>query len=45
MEAAVENQRDTLEALRSGDEERVAASIERHLGSLEEHFVGAPLST
>jgi GntR family transcriptional repressor for pyruvate dehydrogenase complex len=44
MEAAVENQRDTLEALRSGDEERVAASIERHLGSLEEHFVGAPLS-
>ena len=44
MEAAVENQRDTLEALRSGDAERVAASIDRHLGSLEEHFIGRALS-
>lgn len=44
MEAAVENQRDTLEALRSGDAEQVAASIDRHLGSLEEHFVGRVLS-
>ncbi|MBK5115843.1 MAG: FadR family transcriptional regulator [Thermoleophilia bacterium] len=44
MEAAVANQRETLEALSSGDSERIAASIDRHLGNLEEHFIGRPLS-
>jgi GntR family transcriptional repressor for pyruvate dehydrogenase complex len=44
MEAAVENQRETLAALGSGDAERVATSIDRHLGSLEEHFIGRALS-
>jgi DNA-binding GntR family transcriptional regulator len=44
MEAAVANQIETLEALSSGDSERIAASIDRHLGNLEEHFIGRPLS-
>jgi GntR family transcriptional regulator, transcriptional repressor for pyruvate dehydrogenase complex len=38
MRAAEEHQRDTLEALRSGDPKLAVASIDRHLRGLEEHF-------
>ncbi len=33
------NQRDTLEALRSRDPERIVASLDEHLGVVEEHFI------
>lgn len=38
MRSAEEFQRDTLEALRSGDPARAAESIDRHLRGLEDHF-------
>ncbi len=37
------NQRHTLEALRSRDPERVIASLDEHLGVVEEHFLGERL--
>jgi GntR family transcriptional repressor for pyruvate dehydrogenase complex len=39
LDEGVANQRDTLEAIRSGDRKRVEASIDRHLGSVEEHLL------
>lgn len=41
---AVENQRDSLEAIRSGDATRIEASYDHHLGSLEEHLLGTRLA-
>lgn len=40
VRAAEEFQRDTLEAVRSGDPERARESIDRHLRGLEDHFLG-----
>lgn len=40
---AVENQRATLDAIRSRDLVRTSAVMEDHLGSLEEHFFGVRL--
>jgi GntR family transcriptional repressor for pyruvate dehydrogenase complex len=40
---AVENQRHTQAAIRSGNPSRIEASFDRHLGSLEEHLLGTRL--
>ena len=40
METAIGYQRDTLSTLRTRNPERVLASIDRHLGGLESHFLG-----
>lgn len=37
------NQQHSLDAITSGDAERVVASIDDHLGSVEEHFLGERL--
>ena len=43
MDTAEGYQRDTLDALRSGDPARLDASLDVHLGGLEEHFLGRRL--
>ena len=43
METAVGYQRDTLDALRSRDGDRLRASLDVHLGGLESHFLGRRL--
>ncbi len=40
MDTAIGYQLDTVSALRAGDRERVLGSMDRHLGGLEEHFLG-----
>lgn len=40
MDTAIDYQRDTLSALRTREPERILASIDRHLGGLEGHFLG-----
>lgn len=40
MDSAIAYQRDTLAALRTGEPEQVLASMDRHLGALEGHFLG-----
>lgn len=40
----VSNQRHTLAALRSGDTALIEASVDHHLGSLEEHLLGTRLA-
>lgn len=44
MQAAEAFQHDTAAALRSRSRDRVSASIDRHLGGLEEHFLGRRLA-
>jgi GntR family transcriptional regulator, transcriptional repressor for pyruvate dehydrogenase complex len=44
LAAAVDNQRDTLDAIKSGDRKRIQTAYDRHLGSLEEHLLGTHLS-
>jgi GntR family transcriptional repressor for pyruvate dehydrogenase complex len=44
MATAEAYQHDTVSALRDGDPDLVAASIDRHLAGLEEHFLGRPLA-
>ncbi len=44
MAAAEAYQHDTVAALQDRDPERIAASIDRHLAGLEEHFLGQRLS-
>lgn len=43
LAAAVDNQRDTLAAIKSGDPQRIEAAYDRHLGSVEEHLLGTHL--
>jgi GntR family transcriptional repressor for pyruvate dehydrogenase complex len=43
LERALENQRSTLDALQSRDPARVTSALDRHLGALEEQFLGARL--
>ena len=40
MDRAIDYQLDTVAALRSGDPDRVLASMDRHLHGLEGHFLG-----
>jgi len=44
IERALRNQRDTLEAIVDGTPARIAESIDEHLGSAEEYFLGERLS-
>ncbi|MGV1047931.1 MAG: FadR/GntR family transcriptional regulator [Solirubrobacterales bacterium] len=44
LAAAVDNQRDTLDAIKSGDPARIEAAYDGHLGSLEEHLLGTRLT-
>lgn len=43
MQAAIAYQRDTFEAVASGDRRRVLDSVHEHLAALERHFLGEPL--
>lgn len=45
LDRGIANQQATLDAIRSGDPERVVAAMDEHLGSVEEHFLGERLST
>lgn len=44
LRQGIANQRHTLEAIRSGNPARVEASMDDHLGSLEEHLLGTRLA-
>ncbi len=44
IDRALQNQRDTLEAIVEGSPARIAASIDEHLASAEEYYLGEPLS-
>ena len=44
MEAAIGYQERSLEAIRSGDPERVRAAADEHLAGLEEHFLNHRLA-
>lgn len=43
LQRAIQNQLDTVQALVDGDPERIARSIDTHLASAEEYFLGARL--
>lgn len=43
LSQGIENQGDTLAAIRSADKARIEASVDRHLGSLEEHLLATRL--
>jgi GntR family transcriptional repressor for pyruvate dehydrogenase complex len=43
MQKAIDYQRETLDAVASGDRARVLETIDRHLAALERHFLGTPL--
>jgi GntR family transcriptional regulator, transcriptional repressor for pyruvate dehydrogenase complex len=43
IDRAIQNQKDTLEAIIDGSPERIAASIDEHLASAEEYFLGERL--
>lgn len=45
LDQGIVNQQNTLDAIRSGDPERVAAAMDVHLGSVEEHFLGERLNS
>lgn len=44
LETALLSQRDTFDAIVDGAQDRIAESIDRHLGHAELHFLGEPLS-
>jgi GntR family transcriptional repressor for pyruvate dehydrogenase complex len=44
MQRAIEYQRETLDAVASGDRASVRAAIDRHLAALERHFLGTQLT-